>query len=59
MVLWTKLWYYRKKTIELLFTKEKNMVNYQKIRNFIYNGKNYGNIPKQLKFLNKCIALEL
>ena len=34
------------------------LVDYQKLWNFDY-GKKYANIPKQLKFLNKFIALEL
>ena len=48
MVLWKKKWYYRKtllwcyaktygtipKTMKLRFTKEKDMVDYQKQRNF-------------------------
>ena len=40
MVPWKKLWYYGqnygtiRRTIELRFTKEKNMVDYQKLRNF-------------------------
>ena len=40
MVLWKKLWYYGQnygtilRTIELQFTKKKNMVNYQILRNF-------------------------
>ena len=33
MVLWTKLWY-DDKTMELLFTKEKNMGDYQRLGNF-------------------------
>ena len=40
MVLWKKLWYYGQnygtilRTIELRFTKKKNMVDYQILRNF-------------------------
>ena len=26
---------------------------------FIFNGKTYSTIPKELKFFNKCLALEL
>ena len=33
MVLWTKLWYYTG-TMELQLTKEKNMVDYPKLRKF-------------------------
>ena len=48
MVLWTKLWFYGQnygtipRTIERQFTKDKNMVDYQELKNFpfIYNGKN-------------------
>ena len=29
------------KTLELRFTKEKNMTNFKNYENFIYNGKNY------------------
>ena len=69
MVLCKKRWYYEQnydtikkyenipRTIEL-FTKEKSIVVYQKLRNFIIE-KKIGNIPTQLKFLNKFIALEL
>ena len=40
MVLWIKLWYYGQnygtlpRTMELRFTKEINMVDYQKLRHF-------------------------
>ena len=34
MVLWTKLWYYILRTMELRFTKKKVMVDYQKLRDF-------------------------
>ena len=40
MVLWKKLWYYGQnygtilRTIELRFTKKKNMVDYQILRDF-------------------------
>ena len=54
------MWLYRKlwKTMELRFTNEENMVDYQKLYE-LYNEKTYGSIPNQLKFLNKFIALEL
>ena len=35
------------------------MVDYQKLRNFDLLWTNYGNLPKQLNFFNKFIALEL
>ena len=40
MVLWKKLWYYEQnygtiqRTMELRFAKKKNMVDYQKLRDF-------------------------
>ena len=72
-LIWKNLWYYGKtlwyngkkcdiisKTIEIWFTKEKNgrlQKNYEIL--FYNRKKNYGNIPIQLEFLNKYIALEL
>ena len=47
------------RTMQLRFTKEKKHDRLPKpSENFTYNGKTYGNIPKQLKFLDKFIALE-
>ena len=47
-------------SIELKLTKEKNdRLPKTKTLWFIIEKKNYPNIPKQLKFLNKFIALEL
>ena len=52
MVLWKKLWYYGQnygiilRTMELPFTKKKNGRLPKTKKTLIYNGKNYGNIPK-------------
>ena len=35
------------------------MVDYQKLGNYVYYEKNYKDIPKYVKFLNKFIHLEL
>ena len=59
MVLWTKLWYYGQnygnipRTMELRFTKEKTRIVNKKLRNFDLFWKNYGKIPKVLKFLTE------
>ena len=44
--------------MKLRFTKKKKIVDYQKLRIFIYNEKTWGNIPEELNFLIKYIALE-
>ena len=58
MVLRKNLWYYTKNS-ETSIYEGKNMVDYQKLSNFDLLRKNYGKMSKQLKFLNKIIALEL
>ena len=45
-----KLWYYTESYGTSIYVG-KNIVDYQKLRNFDIQWKNYGNIPKQLKFL--------
>ena len=34
MILWTKLWYYTENYGTSIYEEEKNMLDYQKIRNF-------------------------
>ena len=46
-------------TIELRFTKIKTWQITKNYETLINNRKNYGNIPKRQKFVNKYIALEL
>ena len=45
--------------MELRSTKEKNMVDYQKLWIIVQKKTPNSNIPKQLKFLNKYLASEL
>ena len=59
MVLWIKNYGTIPKISELRFYEGENMVDYKYYETVIFNGKKYGNIPKQLQFLNKFIALEL
>ena len=47
------------KTMYLRFARAQNMVDKQNCETMIYNGKIYGNKPKQLMFLNTFIALQL
>ena len=62
MELERKLWYFGQnygtipKTMELQFMKGKHGKLSKKLLTLIYNGKNNGDIPKQLKFLNKYIS---
>ena len=62
---WTKLWYYGQnygtipRTMDLRFTKEKNMVDYQKLRNFDLEWKKLWIYTKIIEVLNRFIALEL
>ena len=55
-----KLWYYVKNYTEKYGTlRRKNMVDYQKLGKYVYYEKNYSDIQKYVKFLNKFIHLEL
>ena len=61
-----KIWYYEKITMVLYrklcnfdLWREKHGRLPNNYETLIGNGKNYDNLPKQLKFLNKYIALEL
>ena len=47
------------KTMEVRLTKKKNMVDYQKLRNFDYNGKKLRKYTKIIEVLNRLIAFEL
>ena len=61
LVLWTKLWYYTENYGTSIY-EEKKHVRLPKTKKLLINwGKknNFGDISKQLKFLNKFIALEL
>ena len=66
MVLFWKLWYYTEnygtilKIMKLPFTKEKNNVELTKTMNLWFIMENtFANMPKQLKFFNKYIAVKL
>ena len=65
MVLWKKLWYYGQNygtilsTMELRFTKKKNMVDYQKLRDFDLLWKKLLKYTKIIEVLNRFLALEL
>ena len=65
IVLWKKRWYYGPnygtilRNIELRFTKKKNMVDYQILRNFDLLWKKLWKCTKIIEVLNRLIALKL
>ena len=65
MVLWKKLWYYGHnygtilRTIELRFTKKKNMVYYQILRKFDLKWNKLWKYTKIIEVLKRLIAYEL
>ena len=58
MVLWTKLWHYTENYGTSIY-EEKNMVDYQKLKDFDLLWKKLLKYTKIIEVLNRFIALEL
>ena len=59
MVLYWKLWYYTENYETSIYERKEQCWVNKNYESVIYNGKHFANMPKQLKFLNKYIAVKL